>query len=1015
MNLADLAIKNKTTTLVLTVCTAVGGVLAYQSLGRLEDPEFTIKDAVISTPYPGASPEEVEQEVTDRLELALQQLGQLKEIRQSISERGMSTVKPRIKDKYDKSSLPQVWDELRRKVGDIQSQLPPGAGPTIVNDDFGDVFGVFFALTGEEYSYRELEDVSDVLRKELVLVQDVAKVQPFGIQREAVYVELNRDRISQLGIPPSAIIAELRQKNLVVDAGRIQVDPEFLPVEPSGQFGSIEDFEGLLIRGASGDEQIYLRDVADVRRGYVDPPRKLLRYDGKPAVGLGVSTVSDGNVVTMGEALRDRMVELQDRIPLGIDFGIISLQSEAVIAAIDSFISSLLQAIAIVIAVLLIFMGLRSGLLIGFILFLTIAGTFIVMAINGITLERISLGALIIALGMLVDNAIVVVDGMLVRMEQGVEPEQAASSVVKQSAWPLLGATFVAILAFAAIGTSQDSTGEYTRSLFYVILYSLLLSWVFAVTVTPLLGAMFLKVKRKKTAGQEQYGGKFYGRYRHLLSTCIRYRLQTVALVVVMFMLAMMGFRFVPAGFFPASTRPQFIVDFYMPQGTHVEETLANVEQIERYIMAQEGVTHVTSVVGGSSLRFLLTFAPEKDNSAYALMLVDVDDFGVVDRLTTDVQRYLNVNYPSAVSDVKKFLLGPNEGGRIQARFVGQDPDTLRQLAAQAVRVLEADGAAKGVRIDWAERVKKIQPIVAEEQANLNGITRDDIARAIRQGFEGETVGMYREEDKLLPIIARAPEVERTDVASIQNLQIWSPAAGRMIPLRQVVSGFETVWEDEVIMRKDRKRTMIVHANQVSGPASDLFERVRPDIEAIEFPPGYHLEWGGEYEDSNRARAGLIRMLPVFILLMVLIVIMLFNNLRQPLIIWLVVPLSLIGVTIGLVTTQNPFDFMAVLGFMSLMGMLIKNAIVLIDEINAQLAEGKATYDAIMNSGVSRLRPVAMAALTTALGMIPLLRDPFFIAMAVTIIFGLLFATGLTMIVVPTLYALFYRVRAPAS
>jgi multidrug efflux pump subunit AcrB len=869
-------------------------------------------------------------------------------------------------------------------------------------------------MTGEEYSYRELEDVSDMLRTELVLVQDVAKVAPFGVQREAVYVELNRDRMSQLGIPPSTIVAELQQKNMVVDAGRVQVDPDFIAVEPSGQFGTIEDFEGLLISGAGGDEQIYLRDVADISRGYIDPPKKLLRYDGKPAVGLGISTVPDGNVVTMGEALRSRMDELSGRIPLGIEFGIVSLQSEAVVAAIDSFITSLMQAIAIVIAVLLIFMGLRSGLLIGFILFLTIAGTFIVMAVKGITLERISLGALIIALGMLVDNAIVVVDGMLVRMQQGMKPEKAASAVVEQSSWPLLGATFVAIMAFAAIGTSQDPTGEYTRSLYYVILYSLMLSWIFAVTVTPLLGVMFLKVK-KKAGNADPYGGKFYGKYRRFLSTCIRYRLQTLAFVVAMFVLAMMGFRFVPAGFFPASSRPQFIVDFYMPQGTHIEETLANVEEVEQYVMAQDGVTHVSSVVGGSSLRFLLTFTPEKDNPAYALMLVDVDDFKVIDQLTADLQQHLNLNYPSAVSDVKKFLLGPNEGGRIQARFVGQDPDTLRQLAAQAVGILEADGGAKGVRIDWAERVKKIQPIVADEQANLNGIKREDIARAVRQGFEGETVGLFREEDKLLPIIMRAPEAERSDIASIQNLQIWSPAAGRMIPLRQVVAGFETVWEDEVIMRKNRKRTMIVHANQVSGPASDLFVRIQSPIEAIEFPPGYHVEWGGEYEDSNRAKAGLTRMLPIFVLLMILIVIMLFNNLRQPLIIWLVVPLSLIGVTIGLVTTQNPFDFMAMLGFMSLMGMLIKNAIVLIDEINVQLKEGQQPYGAVMMSAVSRLRPVAMAAATTALGMIPLLPDPFFVAMAMTIIFGLMFATGLTMIVVPTLYAMFYGIKAPAK
>ncbi len=1014
MNLADIAIKNKTTTLVLTVCTALGGVLAYRSLGRLEDPEFTIKDAVITTAYPGASAQEVEEEVTDRIELALQQLGQLKEIRQSISERGISTVKPRIKDKYGKETLPQVWDEVRRKVNDVQSQLPPGAGPTIVNDDFGDVYGVFFALSGGEYSYRELEDVADLLRKELVLVQDVAKVQPFGVQREVVYVALNRDRMSQLGIAPEAIVAELQQRNMVVDAGRIQVEPDFIAVEPTGQIASVEDFEGILISGAGSDEQIYLRDVASVRRGYIEPSTKLLRYDGKPAVGLGISTVPDGNVVTMGEALRDRLSELGERIPLGIEFGIVSLQSDAVTAAIDSFISSLLQAVAIVIAVLLLFMGLRSGLLIGFILFLTIAGTFIVMAMQGITLERISLGALIIALGMLVDNAIVVVDGMLVRMQKGMKPEEAASAVVQQSAWPLLGATFVAILAFAAIGTSQDSTGEYTRSLFYVILYSLLLSWIFAVTVTPLLGVMFLKVSSQGSKA-EPYGGKFYQAYRRFLSTCIRFRIPTLGAVVAMFVIAMMGFGLVPAGFFPASTRPQFMVDFFMPQGTHTEETLANVQEIEQHIMAQDGVTHVTSVVGGSSLRFLLTFAPEKDNPAYALFLVDVEDFRVIDRLASELQTHLDGNFPSAVSDVKKFLLGPNEGGRIQARFVGQNPDTLRQLAQQAIQILKSDGGAKGVRIDWAERVKKIQPVIAEQQANLNGIKRGDIAQAIRQGFQGQTVGLYREGDKLLPVIMRAPDIERSDVTSIQNLQIWSPAAGRMIPLRQVVAGFETLWEDEVIMRKDRKRTMIVHANQVSGPASDLFVRVRPQIEAIELPPGYSLEWGGEYEDSNRARAGLLRMLPIFVLLMILIVIALFNNLRQPLIIWLVVPLSLIGVTIGLVTTQNPFDFMAVLGFMSLMGMLIKNAIVLIDEINVILKEGASPYDAIMMSGVSRLRPVAMAALTTALGMIPLLPDPFFIAMAVTIIFGLLFATGLTMIVVPTLYALFYRVKSPAA
>ena len=854
--------------------------------------------------------------------------------------------------------------------------------------------------------------IADLLRRELVLVPDVAKVEPSGIQREVIFVELNRDRMSQLGIPPSTIVAELQQKNMVVDAGSAEVHPDFITIEPTGQFGSVRDFEGLLISGAGGDEQIYLRDVAEVRRGYVDPPVKLLRYDGKPAVGLGISTVADGNVVVMGEALEQRLNELAPQIPLGMEFGIIALQSQAVSDAVSGFIVSLVQAVVIVIAVLLVFMGLRSGLLIGFILLLTISGTFLVMAVQGITLERISLGALVIALGMLVDNAIVVVDGALVRMQQGMEPEEAASSVVAQSQWPLLGATFVAILAFAAIGTSQDNTGEYTRSLYYVIQYSLLLSWICAVTVTPLLCVMFLKVS-KKGEQKDPYAGKFYMAYRSFLTTCIRFRVVTFTAVVAMFAVAMWGFQFVPSGFFPNSTRPQFIIDVFMPQGTHIDETLANIQEIEQYAMAQEGVTHVSSVVGGGPLRFLLTYTAEKNNSAYGVLLVDVEEFKQIDELLPAMQRQLTEDYPSAIINVKRFLLGPNEGGRIQARFVGQDPDTLRMLANQAADIIRADPVAKGVRLDWAERVKKIQPRIAEEQANLNGIGRDDIARALRQGFEGVTAGLYREEDKLLPVILRAPETERSDITSIQNLQIWSPAAGRMIPLRQVVSGFETVWEDQIIMRKDRKRTVIVQADQVSGPASDVFERVRPGVEGIELPSGYVLEWGGEYEDSANALAGLTKMLPVFILLMVLIVIALFNNLKQPLIIWLVVPLSLIGVTLGLVTTQNPFDFMAILGFMSLMGMLIKNAIVLIDEINIQLSGGKQAYDAVMFAAVSRLRPVGMAASTTALGMIPLLPDIFFVAMAVTIIFGLTFATLLTMIVVPTLYTAFYRVKVP--
>jgi multidrug efflux pump subunit AcrB len=491
MDLAAIAIKNRVVTLVLTVVMLAAGLSSYENMSRLEDPEFTIKDALVMTPYPGASAEEVEQEVSDYLEIAVQQLGQLDRV-VSKSDRGLSTLTVTIKNNYDAETLPQVWDELRRKISDAASSLPAGVGQPIVIDDFGDVYGVFVAVTADGYSYAELKDYVDFLQRELLLVEDVGKISTYGDRTEAIYISFDRDRMSQLGISSSGIIDELLQKNLVTDSGRVRVGSEFITIDPTGGLTAVEQFEELIIRGGGG-QQIYLRDVATVQRDYVDPQNTILRYDGKLSIGLGISTVAGGNVVTMGEGLRDRMLELEGQRPVGMDFGIVSLQSDAVVTAISGFVVSLLQAVAIVIVVLLLFMGLRSGLLIGVILLVTIVGSFIFLKPMGVALERISLGALIIALGMLVDNAIVVVDGILIRMQKGEQPEAAASAVVKQSAWPLLGATFIAILAFAAIGTSDDSTGEFCRSLFQVVMVSLLLSWVTAVTITPLLCVMFLK------------------------------------------------------------------------------------------------------------------------------------------------------------------------------------------------------------------------------------------------------------------------------------------------------------------------------------------------------------------------------------------------------------------------------------------------------------------------------------------------------------------------------------------
>jgi len=1012
MNLAELAIRNKTTTLVLTTVFFIGGVVSFNNLARLEDPEFTIKEALVITPYPGATAAEVETEVSDKIEQAVQQLGQLNEV-ESKSDRGLSTVTVRIKDQYDKNSLPQVWDELRRKVGDIQGQLPPGAGPSIVNDDYGDVWGIFLAIYGDEYTYAELKEVAKLLRRELLLVQDVAKVEFWGDRSEAVYLEPNRDRMSQLGIHPGQIIEKLRQKNLVADAGRAQVGPEFIAIAPSGIFSSVKEFENLLIGNGESGQQIYLRDVADVRRGYVEPPRNVLQYDGHPAVGLGISTTKGGNVVVMGEAISARMKQLAKRIPLGIEFGIVSLQSEAVTVAIDGFLISLIEAIGIVVLVLLLFMGLRSALIIGTVLALTILGTFVFMSPWGVALERISLGALVIALGMLVDNAIVVVDGMLVRVNQGQDAEEAARDVVAQQSLPLLGATAVAIMAFGAIGLSQDSTGEFCRSLFQVVLLSLGLSWLTGMTVTPLLCVMFLKPKKKQPGqkAKDPYAGFVFRMYRTFLLWAIRFRWVTVPVVLVIFGISLWGFQFVDNSFFPSSTRPQFMVDIWLPQGTHIDETVRTSKEIQEYLAGLEGATHVTTLAGAGGMRFLVTYAPEKANTAYVQFLVDVEDYRLIDDLIPQVEEDLQAEFPDVEVYGKKFLLGPGSGGKIQARFSGPDPNVLRGLAEQTINILHEDGGAKAIRTDWRQRVKVMRPILAEEEANNAGVTAQDVALAVKASFEGASVGVYREGDELLPIFFRSPEEERSNIASVNNLQIWSPAARQSIPLRQVVEDFETTFEDEIIQRLNRKTTITAHADPVEGTAPALFERIRAQVEALELGPDYELEWWGEYRDSKKAQAGMGASMPFFLLAMVLIVVGLFNSLRLPLIIWLTVPLAVIGVTGGLLLTRQPFGFMALLGFMSLSGMLVKNAIVLVDEIELQKRKGSPAFKAIVDSGVSRLRPVAMAALTTALGMIPLLVDAFFVAMAVTIIAGLAVATVLTMVVLPVLYSVFCRVK----
>jgi len=1024
MNLGVFSIQHNRVVLVAAFLILIGGIAAYLRMGRLEDPEFTIKEALILTPYPGASAEEVAKEVTNPIESAVQQLGQLKRV-ESESLRGRSVVSAIIKDEFHADAIPQVWDELRHKISDVQARLPPAVrGRSLVIDDFGDVYGVFLAISGEGFSQAELRRYTEFLRRELQTVQDVQKVDLFAEPQEVIFLEISRQRLARLRINEDQIYSQLQARNVAADGGRVRVGDEYLVIDPQGGFRSPEDMLELVISAGGSGAQLALKDVASLERSEADPPRRLLRFDGKPAIGLGISTVRGGNVVTMGTAVQKKLDQLKADQPIGIEIGEINFQPTAVAEATNHFVFNLIKAVSIVFVVLLIAMGLRAGLSVGLVLLFTILATFLLMYMKGdILLERISLGAFIIALCMLTDNAIVVTEGIKVRIEGGEDKIPAIRDVVAHSQGPLFAATSIAIVAFAAIGLSNDNTGEYCRSLFWVIMLSLTLSWVAAITLTPLLGYALFQPK-PGGAGEPgaAYRGAFFQSYRRLLVTALRFRWAVVVLILVAFAAALYGFGRVPQNFFPPATRPQFLVDTFLPAGTHIEDSEAFAATVEKFLLTQPGVKHVSSFVGSGGLRFLLVYTPERENPAFVQFLVEVEDERKMDGLLAAVQTYLDQNFPNANSVVKKFLLGPGAGGRVQARFSGPDPATLRVLADQAEKVLVDDGGAVGIRDDWREPEKVIQPDLREVQARRNGITRVEVAETLETGFEGRTVGFYREpggvgtgifpqETRLLPIVARPPEAERRTLDAIYSMQIWSPVAGQMIPLSQVMSGIEMGWENPVVMRRDRVPTITVHADPRSGLPSVLFNRVRSQVEAIELPPGYSFAWGGEHEDSGNARAALARPLPVALLFVFFIVICVFNSVRTALIIYLTVPFAIIGVTVGLLLTGQPFGFMALLGVLSLGGEQIKNSIVLVEELYIEMGQGKAPYQAILDASVSRLRPVLLVAVTTVLGMIPLVQDAFFGAMAVTIMFGLAFACVLTMIVVPVLYAIVYKVH----
>lgn len=1013
MNVAEFTIKNKLLSIIAILIFVFGGWSAYQNMARFEDPEFTIRLAVINTPYPGASPGEVAEEVTDPLEKALQQLQEVKLIK-STSSAGMSEIHVEIKYDFSKTKgdLQLVWNKVRNKMRDAERSLPPGAVSPIVNDDFGDVYGLYYFLTGEGYSASELRTYAKELQSSLLLVEGVAKVAIGGESKEAIFVEVSRANAANLGVALGNVYNALSQQNAVVAAGNLKIGNQRLTIDPSGAINSVESIRNLILSTSTSGELIYLSDIAHVWRGYQTPPDKIFRYNGQPALALGVSNVQGANVVKMGVAVDAKLAETASLRPIGMELHEYYHQGKIVDASVRNFVVNVIAALVIVVVTLFIFMGLKSGLVIGAVLLLTIFATLMTMQLMDIPMHRISLGALIIALGMMVDNAIVVTEGILVGVRRGIKKLEISKLIVKQTKWPLLGGTLVGIIAFAPIGFAPGSTAEFTGHLFWVIMISLLYSWLFAITITPLFCFWLFKETKSDRKAEQKKEALLFRAYRGIIEKALGARWAVAAVALGMFLASVWGFRFVKPGFFPASTTAQLLIDYWLPQGTDIEQTREDAMKIESYISGLEGTEAVQTLIGAGGLRFTLVYSGESPNSSYAQLLARFDDYNRISSVMPLVQAFIEKNFPNAQAKVWRFVVGPGGGSKVEATFKGPDPVILRELANQAKAVMIADGGTLSIKDDWRQAIPVIEPLYSESKARRAGLSREDLATAMQMNFSGKTVGVYREGNDLIPIIARSPASERRSVEEISNILVASSTTGKFVPIDQAIDGFKTIWRNGLVKRENRSWTIKAQCDPYPDElASTLLGRLRPQIEAIELPDGYSLEWDGEYGDSKESNENLASTLPMGFVAMVLVVVVLFGALRQPIVIWLTVPLCLIGVVIGLVVTQSPMEFMAILGILALSGLLIKNAIVLVDQFDFEIRGGMPRHDAIVNSAVSRLRPVMMGTLTTVLGVVPLFTDAFFKSMAVVIVFGLSFATVLTLIVVPALYSIFFKIR----
>ncbi len=1015
-NLSEWGLRHQSLVLYFIIASTIAGVIAYFQLGRQEDPEFTIKTMVVQAYWPGATAREQELQVTDKLEKKLQELPYFDFIA-SYSKPGESTLKVNLRQDTPAKAVPDIWYQVRKKIGDIQNSLPQGVQGPFFNDEFGDTFGVIYAFRGDGFSPAELKSILEDVRQQLLSVKDVSKVDIVGAQDEKIFVDFSHKKLAAMGITPQTLLDALQKFNTMTPSGVVEAGTDRIAVRVSTTLDTLAAVRDVPI--VVGNRALRIDDVAEVTRGYQDPPGFTMAVNGKQVIGLAVSMQKGGNVLAMGQALDARMEQIKRELPLGVEVEQIGDQPKVVKASIDEFMQSLAEALGIVLVVSFISLGLRTGFVVALSVPLVLAITFVAMMVMGIDFHRISLGALIISLGLLVDDAIIAVEMMVVKMEQGYDRVKAASFAFTSTAFPMLTGTIVTAAGFVPVGFAKSNAGEYTNAIFWVVGLSLVISWIVAVLFTPYLGYKLLPNFNK--GGHEHhdpYQKRSYRMLRAIINWCVTWRKSVVLITVVAFAVSVWGFKFVEQQFFPSASRPELMIDLRLPEGASIKATQAQAERIEKLLSADPDVRFFTTYVGGGTVRFYLPLNPELRQANFAQFVVMTKGLDEREHVFDRLQKAFDEEFDAVRVRVMRLENGPPVGFPVQFRVIGKDPMVIRDIADKVRTVMRENPHVRDVNFDWNEMAKSVRLEIDRDRARALGVNPQDLALTLNTLLAGQRATQFRDGIELIDVTMRAAEDERLSLDDLANINVWT-SSGVAVPLSQL-GRVRYGLEEPILWRRNREVMMTVRADiRDNTQAPVVTAQINPMLNALRarLPDGYRIDIGGAVEESVKSQQSIFAVMPLMVLIMVTVLMLQLQSFSRLFLVLLTAPLGMIGVTAALLLFHQPFGFVAMLGVISLAGMIMRNSVILVDQIDQDIKAGALPWEAIVDATVRRARPIALTAAAAILAMIPLSRSVFWGPMAIAIMGGLAIATLLTLFFLPALYAAWFRVKrdAPAK